>query len=261
MNLFIIFHIFAKIINVLGTNELHPGLSVDCVIFGFHDNQLKVLLLKFKNLDRWALPGGFVGKEEDVDAAATHVLKDRTGLDDIFLTQFYLFGDGDRGDAKFDDEIIEADLISKEDAEWFKQRFITIGYYSLVDYSRAVPVPDDISESCEWFSLDELPNLIFDHKEIISKALWTLRTQLKYYPIGENLLPDKFTMPELQVLYETLLGKKLDRRNFQRKMIGYDILIRHNETRKGGAHKAPYLYSFDKKKYKSALEDGLYSIW
>lgn len=246
---------------MLRPEELLSGLSIDCVIFGFHDHQLKVLLLKFKGLEWWALPGGFIAKSEGIDEAASHILKERTGLEKIFLTQFHVFGDIDRKNNDFDDQAIAAGLLPEANKEWFRQRFITIGYYSLVDYSKAVPVPDAISDHCEWYSLDDLPVLIQDHQQIVDKALWTLRTQLKYYPIGINLLADKFTMPELQALYETILDRKLDRRNFQRKMLGYDILIRHNERRSGGAHKAPYLYSFDKKKYKRALEEGLSSIW
>ena len=245
----------------MNPENLHPGLSIDCVIFGFHDNQLKVLLLKFKNLENWALPGGFIQKNENLDQAAVHILQERTGLDKIFLTQFQAFGDVNRTPEDHWDRVEESKVLEGEALDWFKRRFVTIGYYSLVEFSNVVPKPDEISEECTWHSINDIPELIVDHKQIIERALWTLRTQLKYYPIGKNLLPNKFTMPELQSLYETLLDVKLDRRNFQRKMIGYDILIKHKERRQGGAHKAPFLYSFDEGKYERALENGLMTIW
>lgn len=124
---------------------------------------------------------------------------------------------------------------------WFLQRFITVGYYALVDFSKAVPRPDVTSEACAWWDLQEVPPPALDHHRILQKALETLRKQLHDLPIGYNLLPEKFTMPELQRLYETLLGKKLDRRNFQRKMLGYGILNRLEERKSGVDHKAPYL--------------------
>lgn len=239
----------------------HPGLSLDCVIFGFHDSQLKVLLLKMKYTDRWALPGGFVFKTESVENAAYRILKNRTGLENIFLRQFYLFGEPQRAADNYNEKLLENSPMGPSAKVFFMQRFITVGYYALVDFSNAVPRPDDISDDCRWWNLHAVPPLIIDHTEILHKALETLRLQLKYQPIGNKLLPEKFTMPELQKLYETILGKSLDRRNFQRKMLSYGILIRLGETRKGGAHKAPFLYRFDLEKYQQALQDGLEGGW
>ncbi|MBR09066.1 MAG: NUDIX hydrolase [Rickettsiales bacterium] len=244
------------------TNNLHPGLSVDCVIFGFHDNELKVLMLKMKHMDKWALPGGFVEKHVDVDTEAINVLQRRTGLKDIFLHQFYLFGDVKRNHQGHAQNLVKQGVIKPELESWFNQRFITVGYYALVEYANVQePTPDSVSEKCSWLPLKELPDLILDHAEIIRKAHETLKRQLIYQPIGINLLPEKFTMPELQALYETVLEKELDRRNFRRKMLGYDILIQTDERRKGGAHKAPILYKFDKKKYHHAIEKGLKTGW
>jgi 8-oxo-dGTP diphosphatase len=245
-----------------GESIFHPGFSIDCVIFGFHNNQLKVLLLRMKNIEQWALPGGFVLKEENVDTAAIRVLQARTGLSDIFLRQFYLFGDATRSDKNLNSEVLKHREIETNNSHWFLQRFISVGYYALADFSKAIPRPDAISDACQWWDLQEVPVLIHDHNQILDKALETLRTQLNYQPIGYNLLPEKFTMPELQKLYETILGKELDRRNFQRKMLSYDILVRLKEVRKSGAaHKAPYLYSFDLIKYHKALKEGLSGGW
>lgn len=239
----------------------HPGLSVDCVIFGFHDNQLKVLLLKMKHADKWALPGGFVYKEEEVEHAAVRVLQSRTGLGNIFLRQFHTFGNPSRSDRQMNRQLLVSHALEADEDHWFLQRFITVGYYALVNFSKAVPRPDAASEACAWWDLQDMPPLAMDHDQILQKALETLRKQLNDQPIGYNLLPEKFTMPELQRLYETILGKQLDRRNFQRKMLGYGILNRLEERKMGVAHKAPYLYSFDKERYAAALQDGLQQGW
>lgn len=238
-----------------------PSLSLDCVIFGFHENQLKVLLLKMKNAKQWSLPGGFVFKNEDVDEAAKRVLKERTGLSKIFLQQFNVFGDPKRSDPNFHRRVLKKDGIELSDDHWLFRRFVTIGYYALVEYSYVNPKPDTFSEFCTWRDIDDLPDLMMDHRQIVDKALQTLRHHLNYHPVGYNLLPEKFTMPQLQRLYETILDKNLDRRNFQRKILSYGILRRLEEVKTGVAHKAPYLYSFDLKKYQRALEEGLQGGW
>ncbi|MBX2898675.1 MAG: NUDIX hydrolase [Cyclobacteriaceae bacterium] len=221
-----------------------PHLSVDCVIFGFHNDALKVLLLKWKQ-GPWCLPGGFIKHRESIDQSANRILKERTGLDSIFLKQFYAFGDPAREKGK------------RVKGAWIGKRFITIGYYALVEYSQVFPQPDLLSSECRWWDVDEVPQLIYDHKEIMTKALNTLRLSLNDHPVGYNLLPEKFTMPQLQKLYETILGESLDRRNFQKQMLSLNLLIRLKERKTGGAHKAPFLYRFDKKRYSRALQTGL----
>lgn len=223
-------------------------ISVDCVIFGFHENHLKVLLLKWKE-GPWCLPGGFVKHEESIDDSAVRVLKVRTGLDDIYLKQFYAFGAPGREKGK------------KHKEHWIGKRFISIGYYALVEFSKVNPKPDLLSSDCQWWDMDKVPPLIYDHREIIQKALQALRLDVNDHPLGYNLLPQKFTMPELQKLYETILGETLDRRNFQKRMLALDILVRLKERKTGGAHKAPYLYRFDKKKYDKAMKLGLRADW
>lgn len=240
---------------------LHPGLSVDCVIFGFHEGALKVLLLRMKNMDKWALPGGFVEANEDVDVAAHRVLQERTGVSNVFLKQFRLFGNPTRIDATHNQFLSEHDVIAPESVAWFQQRFVTMGYYALINFSRVTPTPDPISQSCEWMDVASIPELILDHRQILDEALETLRKELRYLPVGMNLLPAKFTMPELQELYETILNRPLDRRNFQRKILALNILVRHEERKTGGAFRAPYLYSFDSEKYAQALATGLGPDW
>ncbi|WP_247236735.1 NrtR DNA-binding winged helix domain-containing protein [Telluribacter sp. SYSU D00476] len=232
--------------------EAIPYLSVDCIIFGFYENQLKVLLVRWKNTDEWSLPGGFIHKTESVDDSAKRVLEERTGLTDIFLRQFQTFGSVERYD--IEDTWKRLGLPFSE-YRW-TNRTVSIGYYALVDFSKVTPTPDFLTEACEWRDVDGLPNLLFDHNAIIESALKTLRIQLNLQPVGYNLLPEKFTMPELQRLYETILGRSLDPRNFQKKILGLQILDRLKERRKGGAHRSPYLYSFNRERYEAALEEG-----
>ncbi|MCO6493567.1 MAG: NUDIX hydrolase [Phaeodactylibacter sp.] len=242
--------------------ELHPGLSIDCVIFGFHENELKVLLLKLKNLDKWALPGGFVEKGKDVDEEAARVPEQRSGLKGIFLRQFHLFGSADRNDKGHAALLVEKKIIPGELKGWFEQRFVSVGYFALVEYSKVEhPKPDYTSEACEWRYLKDLPDMILDHKKIVAKAHEALKKELNYQPVGLDLLPDQFTMPELQALYETILEKQLDRRNFRRKILSYDILIPTDKHRTGVRHKAPLLYEFDREKYRRATLAGLNSGW
>lgn len=234
-----------------------PGLSVDCVIIGFEDHKLKILILKWNSdIDGWALPGGFVLKNEDLDKAAIRVLKERTGVELPFLEQFKTFGNLDRGKRNNALEKVKIDGITPEHIEWMNQRFISTGYVSLVDIKKCDPRPDILSEKIDWIALDELPNLILDHKHIVKKAISFIKNQINYLPIGITLLPERFTMKELQLLYESILEKKLDRGNFQRKMLKLDIFNRHEKHLDGGAHKAPYLYSFDHEKYNKLLEQG-----
>lgn len=252
-----------KPVNVINNNgeNLHPGFSVDCVILGFHDNVLKVLLLKPKYCNEWALPGGFVSKNEDVDEAAVQVLKARTGLENIFLKQFYLFGSRSRNNKKLSIRALTFLEEDFSDQSFLLQRFVSLSYYALVDFSDTIPQTDYLSEACEWKDVSDLPPMILDHQEMIVKAKEVLRSKLNYEPIGYNLLNEKFTIPELQALYETVLGKKLDRRNFLRRIISYDILVKLDEKKTGGAHKAPNFYSFSKEKYHKALLTGLNSGW
>ncbi len=235
-------------------------VSLDCVVFGFHDNQLKILLTRIKNTELWALPGGFVRKEESLESAANRVLNERTGLDNIFLKPFNVFGDPGRSEKNpIANEIIISGV--NNGLEWFNQRFISVGFYALVDFSKAVPSPDIFSDLCIWKNLNETSSLILDHNKILNSALETLRLQVNYQPLGYNLLPEKFTMPELQNLYETILGKDLDRRNFQRRMLSFKILNKLEERKTGGAHKAPFLYEFNLQNYRQALQNGLYGGW
>ncbi len=230
-----------------------PNLSADPVIFGFDQNELKVLLVKMNYRKMWILPGGYIQKDEDLDDAILRILKERAGVSAVsYLEDFGVFGKKNRSQdyfADFDESLFQ------------KQRFITIGYYGLYNPSKIDVAKDEFSESCEWVYLSQLPDIemAMDHKEIIAKALLTLRERISIKPIGLNLLPEKFTLSEFQKLYEAILGKELNRGNFYRKIKNLGILNKLDEQRRGGAHKAPDLYSFDEVNYKKALENGLTS--
>ncbi|UWY29792.1 NUDIX hydrolase [Flavobacterium sp. TR2] len=248
--------------DIIDNNENYqPGLSIDCVIFGFHDNQLKVLLIKVERANKWSLPGGFIPVDQDIDTAAITILNGRTGVDGVFLRQFATFGKVNRNKQHFDKKTLEYLQIEEEKGKWLTRRFVTIGYYALVDFSKILPNPAGRHEVVEWIDHKEVPELILDHREILDKALDTLRTELNLMPIGYNLLPEKFTIPELQKLYETILDKKLDRRNFLRKITNIGILTKLDEKKSNVAHKAPNLYSFDKEKYDEILKNGLNQGW
>ena len=223
------------------------NLSVDCVIFGFHENQLKVLLLKWKQ-GPWCLPGGFVKKDESLQDSAVRTLRERTALKNIFLQQFHAFGNPKREKGKAGNKVLKG--------SWLQDRFVTIGYYALVEYSKVKPHPDLFSDECKWWRIESVPTLLYDHREILNKALEALRLHLYNHPTGYNLLPEKFTMPELQKLYETILAKPIDRRNFQKKILSLKILEKLKERKTGGAHKAPFLYRFNVAKYKKVLKEG-----
>lgn len=225
-----------------------PNLAIDLVIFGFHQNRLKILLLEYENTELFALPAGFIKKEENLNDAARRSLEERTGLRDIFLDQFYVFGDRSRHNPEPLKAIMHGKGLEPQENHWLLARFISVGYYALVDFTKAVPNSDLLSDFCGWYDLANLPPLMLDHQEIVEKALETLRANLDQKLIGFNLLPEMFTIGDLQILYETILGKKLNRSSFQRRMLSLDILERLDKRWSGGAHKAPYLYRFKNNK-------------
>lgn len=226
-------------------------LSIDCVVFGFHENQLKVLLLRWKGTDRWSLPGGFIRTNESLDDAAQRCLQERTGLETIFLRHFGNFGDINRYDQEKTWKKINLELPR---IKW-PDRTISIGYFALVEYSKVRPAPDFLSDECSWVNVSAHPPLLFDHDDIVGLALESLRQQLPYLPIN-HLLPRTFTMPEFQRLYETILGRSLDTRNFQRKILGSRILRKLDKKVEGTPHKSPFLFTFEPREYARAVKDG-----
>lgn len=219
-------------------------IAYDSVVFGFSGEKLKILLMEYRNTGLFALPGGFVGRKTNLDDAARAGLEERTGLSGIYMEQFHTFGDCSRQDASVLKKIMKANGIKAEKDHWLLDRFISVAYYALINYNAVKLQPDALSDSCDWYPVDALPQLILDHGKIVEKALQALRRNPDERIIGMKLLPEKFTMKELQQVYESILGEPLERANFQRKMIASGLLTRHAAQFTGKAHKAPYLYSF-----------------
>jgi 8-oxo-dGTP diphosphatase len=228
--------------------------SIDCVIFGYQDRQINVLIPKIDfNGNFWALPSGFVYQDEDIDKAAERVLQDRTGIKDIYLEQCYIFGKANRNSIDFMNRLIELNIEklgenrhNQKEYDWFTKRFVSVGYYALVDIGKVIPQKTNLDESIEWYNIDDLPTMIMDHNEIVVKAFDTLRRNLEEKLSAFNLLPDTFTMKEVQELYETIFNKTFQRTNFQKKILDLNVLERLEKKFTGAANKAPYLYRFKK---------------
>ena len=239
-------------------NAIIPNLSVDCVVFGFDHNTLRVLLTKRELRDPdtdkvlfvdYTLQGHHVLVNEDLDKAAARVLKDKTGLEGIYLEQFQTFGKTGRMDAEKDK------LWVKKTGMNIADHVITIGYLSLVDSDKIKP--DQQHPDTQWFPVSGLPDLGFDHTKIIEKALERLRIKVSMEPIGFELLPEKFTITQMQHLYEAILGRKFDRRNFRKKVAQMKYMIPLNEKQKGVAHKPAQVFIFSRDVYERTKKEKL----
>lgn len=233
----------------LSPSEYIPHVAFDSVVFGFSKGKLKILLLEYHATGWFALPGGFVERKENLEDAVKRGLFERTGLHNVYLEQFHTFGSLERFKPEVMKRIFEASNHQIEPDSWLLDRFFSIGYYALIDHEKVALQPDAISDSIGWYDIESLPELILDHGKIVQKALQTLRENLDRKLIRGNLLPDRFTMNELQAVYEAIVGEKLRRTSFQRKMLSMDILERHEKLFTGKSHKAPYLYSFKTPKH------------
>ncbi len=216
-----------------------PALTTDCVVFGLDEDDLKVLLIQraikpFKG--KWALPGGFIRVGEDVDSCARRELHEETGLKDIFLEQLATIG------------------TPKRDP---REHVVTVAYYALVNLIEHPPTAATDAENAAWFALDDLPKLAFDHDKILKLAHERLRGKVRYQPIGFELLPEKFTLTQLQKLYELILEQSLDKRNFRKKVAKLDILEETGEVEQDVARRAARLYRFDRSRYQTLVTQGI----
>lgn len=215
-----------------------PALTVDAVVFGLDEEDLKVLLIRrdlepFK--DRWALPGGFVRVQETLEDAVRRELQEEAGISQVFLEQLYTFGAVDRDP---------------------RERVVTVAYYALVKLSEHKPQAATDARDAAWFAVSEARGLAFDHDRILATALERLKGKVRYQPLGFELLPPQFTLSQLQRLYETILETALDKRNFRKKILGMDFLVALDEVQKDVAHRAARLYRFDKRKYQQLQKRG-----
>lgn len=239
------------------TNDFLGGLSVSCVVLCFNSGSLKLLLSRLNKSEKWNLIGGAIAKDESPDEAILRIARERIGVNKPYMKQFYFFGEKDRIDKHFVESISNASP-SLGSAFSDAGRLICLGYYSLIKEEDAnIRLPSNVNEELAWFDVLDIPEMQGDHRNIIDVCMTTLKNQVGFLPIGFELLPEKFTLPELRIIYETILGRPLDRRNFQRKILSIGYVQPLNERRNIGAHKSPNLYSFVKEKYDEAAENGL----
>jgi hypothetical protein len=224
-------------------DNIHPGFSIDCVLFSFHKGKIKVLLRKFELEDYWALLGGFMFNHENAEQAASRILEFHTGAKHIFLKQFHLFSDLSRTNIEKNKDYVNRNKNQENDGKWLIRRYISMGYYALIKYNDVTlsMAPD---ETLKWYDIHKLPPLQSDHENIIKTALATIRSMFPVVPIGYELLPEKFTMTELRKVYEAVLEKTFDRRNFQRKILSEGQVIQLEETKEGKTYHPPILYTF-----------------
>lgn len=213
-------------------------VAVDCIIFGFDGKQLKALLIKRSfepEKGKWSLMGGFVGKNENADEAAARILYNLTGMKNVYMEQLYTFSDVNRDTAG---------------------RVISIAYFALIniaDYS----VQLQHQHEAKWFLLNRVPPLIFDHRKMLQKARARLREKVVAHPVGFELLPTKFTLPQLQTLYEAIYDTPLDKRNFTKKILSLGVLNKLDEKEKESSRKGAFYYVFDSSKYRKLQSNGV----
>jgi 8-oxo-dGTP diphosphatase len=247
-------HFFSK-----GYLDYRTNLTVDCAIFGYHNGELQLLLVKSKIFTKWCLPGGYVKKKENLDEAAARITAERTGIGNLFLKQFKTFGNPGRNDPRgaFEPEkLFELAGIRMEDS-WLTGETASVGFYAITDIVNATPNADFFSSECGWFSVDQLPPLGFDHEEMVREALFTMRMHLYHFPIGKSLLRPKFTLKEIKHFYEVMSGKQLNASNFPNKLISLGLIVKLDEKRNIGAHRSPAYYKFNEETYENALREGL----
>ena len=215
------------------------NISTDCVIFGFKDSSLQILIYKRAwnpAKGAWALPGGFLKKGELIEEAAKRILINTTGISNIYLNEVGVFDQLDRFPS------------------W---RVFTIGYLALINPEHYELISaNQFTMETSWFEVDKLPEIAWDHQHIVDKALEKLRTMVLQQPIGFELLPKKFTLPQLQNLYEVILGRSLDKRNFRKKFAKMNLLIKLDEKETNNKKRAAYLYKFDRRNYQKLKQQG-----
>lgn len=218
-----------------------PALTADCVVFTVDEDQLQLLLIRRTGepfAGRWALPGGFVEEDETADAAARRELEEETGLRDIYLEQLYTMSRVDRDP---------------------RGRVISVAHMALVRRGLHLAAASDASDAA-WLPVSDARGLAFDHDEIVERALARLRSKLSWQPIGFELLPERFTLRELQRLHEIILGRPLDKRNFRKKILDYGVLVELDETQQGVPHRAARLYRCDRQRCEELLRSGEFQL-
>jgi ADP-ribose pyrophosphatase YjhB (NUDIX family) len=231
-------YLVSKSPSELKESEVMDSITIDCSIFSFEKGNFKVLLVQHGEGIRkgeWGLPGGWIEYEEDINDAANRLLENLTGLKDIYLEQVKAFGNPDR---------------------FPLGRVITIGYYALINSENFNLRAGFTASEAKWVTVNEIPNLIYDHNEILKESLKRLRDKVKRAPIGFNLLPEKFTLLQLMELYQEILNQEMDKSNFRRKFLKMKLLQDVGDKQEGVSHRAAKLYRFDKKIYENLTKKG-----
>lgn len=217
-----------------------PALTVDMVVFALGEDDLQVLLIQRKEAPfrgKWALPGGFVRSDESLEDAARRELQEETGVAGPFLEQLYTFGNLDRDP---------------------RERVVTVAYYALINPQGYVLHSSTDAENARWHSLRDLPPLAFDHANIVEMAQHRLRNKIRYQPVGFELLPERFTLSQLQHLYEQILGRSLDKRNFRKKVLNMRFILETKEREQDVPHRAARFYRFDRNQYQRLMQKGFH---
>jgi 8-oxo-dGTP diphosphatase len=218
----------------------HPAVTVDCIIFGFDGQNLKVMLVQRKSdpfAKMWALPGAFVNEDESLESCAERVLMKEGNITGVYLEQLFTFGKPSRDP---------------------RERVISVAYMGLVKTADFELIAGNDELQIEWRDVEQVGDLAFDHNEIIATAIQRIRGKIRYQPIGFELMNSKFTLPQLQQLYEAILGQSLDRRNFRKKLLSMQILKQLSEKQQNVAHKAAFYYEFDRERYEVLMKEGIY---
>ena len=218
----------------------HIKVAGDAIVFGYSHSRLMVLLIRRKYGDlkgQWALPGGFVKDDEALHAAVERELKEEAGVTVSFLEQLYTFGDDVNRDPR--------------------SRVISVAYFALVNPSKLLLKAASDAEAAQWFTVQELPELAFDHKEIVQKAIARLQAKLKYEPVGFDLLPERFPFSDLEQLYATILGRTIDRRNFRKKILSLGVVEETAHSVQQQSGRPAKLFRFNKRKYQKLLKEGI----
>ncbi len=220
-------------------DKVIQNLSIDCVVFGYENSILEVLLIKRKvspEEGKWALPGGFILQDENIDDSALRILEETSNVKNIYLEQVHTFGKVERYPGR---------------------RVITISYFALINPDKHTLKPGSETKEVKWFPVKKLPEMPFDHLEILGTALKTLRQLVRHKPVGFELLPSKFTLTQLQSLYESIYDLKFDKRNFRKRILSMKLLTELEEFQKGVPHRVARLYKFDEAKYEELKKNGL----
>lgn len=234
----VIGHQFSAFYKIAIDKFFQFALSVDCIILGYHESRLKLLVVERgtePHKGKVALPGDLVYPTEDMDSAASRVLKELTGLENVYMSQSKTYGQVDRHPIG---------------------RVVTVGYYSLVSVDKYEPLASSWADNVFWIDLHNLPELAFDHHLLVDNALADLKERVKLHPIGFELLPNKFTLGEMQKLYEVILDIKFDKANFRKKILGMGVLKDTKEMQTQVNHRPARLYTFDKVGYNNLIDNG-----